>query len=166
MNDAAAWHFDLLISVPVNKSEVRCETEAGNRTVHGKHCCAENVPFLNLFHGGKGYTPGKGNPLNLRKKLFPSLLGELFGVVQPRQFHLRRENHRGRADRSRKGPSYGLIHTADQANALCVQLPFDFPEIQFFHRSPGFLPCLSFFPINFSLNIDHFTLIIGSVFPV
>ena len=139
VDHTAARYLDLLIPVPVDEGKLRSQAESGDGAVHGQHGGAENVTLFDLFHRSKGHAPGQGKPLNFRKQLFPLLLRELFGVVQARQLRLRRQNHRGRTDRSREGSAPGLIHTTDQPDALRVKFPFHFPEIQLFHLPAQFL---------------------------
>ena len=152
VDDAAAGHLDLLIPVSVDEGKLRFEAKPGDGPVHGQHGGAENVTLFDLFHRSKGHTPCQGKPLDFREQLFPLFLRELLGVVQARQFRLRRQNHRRRADRSREGAASGLIHTADQPDALRVKFPFHFPEIQLFHLPPRFPSSFLIYHLTFNIS--------------
>ena len=102
-----------VVAVAVDEGEVRLYGQTVDGKLHRLHAGVENVDLVDLPCVDGGNTVCDRLFTNDVKKRFALLLRQLFGVVQPLDHAVRRQDHGSSVHRSHQRTGAGFIHAAD-----------------------------------------------------
>jgi hypothetical protein len=91
-----------------------------NHCAHPRVRCAEDIETVNFLWGnGDGGPPNFGIACDLSVESFAGFGGEFFGVIEPTENKVRREDDCAYNDRASERPTTGLIDACDGLETQC-----------------------------------------------